>query len=378
LVTVVVSSNVTRPTSDAEIVLKLGEGRISGGLAALLGLAALGGALCFRFPGLLTTGELRATYDVALLREALFWCIAAASVLGALNFLFANGRPAAIVGIVAATAAMLCGGPDVETPGTSASPLAIGLDWLILGLMVLALVFIPIEKAFPHRRGQAILRRGWRTDLQHAALTHLLISWILLATLNAVPALFDHALADALQAAVRAWPPLVQFVAAVFCADLAQYWIHRLYHTRLLWRVHAIHHSSQALDWLAGSRMHILEVLLTRAAVLGALLLIGFDQPVVDTWVVLVGVQAVFVHANVGIGFGWLGRIVVTPRYHHWHHSDDRAAADTNFAVHLPVIDMLFGTFRLPKAEWPRSYGVPDEPVPDGLLRQTLYPFRRR
>lgn len=363
-------------TDDAEIRLRLGEGRISGGLAAVLGLAALGGALCFLFPDLLTTAALREAYDPAVLRRVMFWFIVGASVSGAMNFLFANGRKPAIVGLLAAAAAVLCGGPDVPTSGAPAHRMAIGLDWLILGLLVSALIFIPIEKALPHRR-QPILRRGWRTDLQHVVLTHLLVSYILLFTVDAVPALFDWAISPSIQAAVRACPTGVQFLLAVLAADLTQYWVHRFYHGRLFWRVHAVHHSAPVMDWLAGSRLHIVEVLLTRGAVLGTLFLLGFEQPAVEAYIVLVGVQAVFVHANVGVNFGWLEYVLVTPRYHHWHHSDDRAAADTNFAVHLPLIDLLFGTFRLPARAWPASYGVIGPPVPDGLLRQTLYPFTR-
>ncbi|MEM7204142.1 MAG: sterol desaturase family protein [Planctomycetota bacterium] len=360
---------------DAEVVLRIGEGHISGALAGVLGVSAFGGALCFLFPHALTTVELRKSYDPALLRAVMFWFIVGASVFGAMNFLFAHGRRAAVVGLAAAAAAVLCGGANVPTSGADASRMAIGLDWLILGLLVSALIFIPIEKAIPHRRGQPILRRGWRTDLQHVVLTHLLVSYILLFTVHAAPMLFQWAVSETVRDTVRSCPHWLQFLLAVFCADMAQYWVHRLYHSRLLWRVHAIHHSAPLMDWLAGSRLHIVEILLTRASVLGALFLLGFEEPAVQAYIVLVGVQAVFVHANVGIRFGWLEYLLVTPRYHHWHHSDDRAAADTNFAVHLPLIDMMFGTFRLPAGQWPASYGVMGPPVPDGLLRQTLYPF---
>ena len=164
---------------------------------------------------------------------------------------------------------------------------------------------------------------------------------------------------------------------ARYGADMAQYWTHRAYHSRYMWKMHAVHHSAPVMDWLAGSRLHVLEILITRAAILGVLFLVGFSEAAVEAYIVLVGVQAVFIHANVGISFGPLNYILATPQYHHWHHSDDRAAADTNFAVHLPVIDMMFGTFRLPKGQWPASYGVMGPPIPDGLLAQTVFPFRK-
>ena len=44
----------------------------------------------------------------------------------------------------------------------------------------------------------------------------------------------------------------------------------------------------------------------------------------------------------------WLEQVLVLPRYHHWHHARDPAYADANYAIHLPLVDRLMGTFRLP------------------------------
>ena len=87
------------------------------------------------------------------------------------------------------------------------------------------------------------------------------------------------------------------------------------------------------------------------------------------------GIQAVFVHANVRWDFGFLKYVIVTPQYHHWHHSDDPAYANTNYAVHLPLIDMLMGTFKLPDKMWPDTYGVFGQQPPKGFLSQLAYPF---
>ena len=361
----------------AEVELKLGEGWISGYLSALLGLSALAGVLCFRFPELLTTADIRAQTDPELMRQLIFAFLVVGSVAGAVNFLFDKGRKQAVAGLVACTLAVLFGGSGVEVTGRPASPYAIGLDWLVLGLLVSAVVFIPLEKAFGLRRDQAILRKQWRTDLLYFAVNSLLISYFLLVTMHAVPAVFGWAVSERVQTTVQSWPVWVQFLAAVFCADLAQYWTHRWYHTKSFWKVHAVHHSAPSMDWLAGSRLHLVEILITRSAILGSLFLVGFGEEALQAYIVLVGVQAVFIHANVGFDFGWLNYVIATPQFHHWHHSDDRAAADTNFAVHLPVIDLMFGTFRLPKGEWPASYGVLGAPLPDGLIGQTLYPFRK-
>lgn len=48
----------------------------------------------------------------------------------------------------------------------------------------------------------------------------------------------------------------------VLVADFTQYWVHRTFHTvPWLWRFHAIHHSAEEMDWLAGSRLHLVDVI---------------------------------------------------------------------------------------------------------------------
>jgi sterol desaturase/sphingolipid hydroxylase (fatty acid hydroxylase superfamily) len=79
----------------------------------------------------------------------------------------------------------------------------------------------------------------------------------------------------------------------------------------------------------------------------------------------------------VGVRFRGIERVMVTPRYHHWHHSSEKAAIDTNFALHLTLVDRIFGTHHLPPGDsWPATYGLDGERLPDGYFRQFLHPFR--
>ena len=45
-----------------------------------------------------------------------------------------------------------------------------------------------------------------------------------------------------------------------------------------------------------------------------------------------------------------------------------------NYASMLPCMDKLFGTWYLPKKQWPAKYGI-DAPLPPDLAGQLLYPF---
>jgi sterol desaturase/sphingolipid hydroxylase (fatty acid hydroxylase superfamily) len=174
----------------------------------------------------------------------------------------------------------------------------------------------------------------------------------------------------------RAQPLPLQIVEVLVAADFSGYWIHRAFHRRPLWRIHAVHHSSERLDWLAASRVHPLNELITRALQTAPLIVVGFDPRVVAGAIPLLTLHAIFIHADVTWDFGPLRYLVSSPRFHRWHHTSEAEGLDRNFAGLFPWLDLLFGTFYMPKGRAPRVFGVREE-VPGGLGRQLLYPFRR-
>ena len=88
-------------------------------------------------------------------------------------------------------------------------------------------------------------------------------------------------------------------------------------------------------------------------------------------------VDSAFMRASVSGSFDGLEKLLVVPRFHHWHHGEGRGAIDVNFAIHFPVIDRIFGAHRMPGGRWPKGYGIKGHPVPRGYWRQFLYPFQR-
>jgi sterol desaturase/sphingolipid hydroxylase (fatty acid hydroxylase superfamily) len=136
-----------------------------------------------------------------------------------------------------------------------------------------------------------------------------------------------------------------------------------------------VHHSTKVMDWMAGSRQHILELIVTRVGVLGALYVMGFSKNVMDVYIIIVGFQAVFNHANVSVRLGPLRYLIVTPNFHHWHHSQDAEAIDKNYAAHFAFIDYLFGTAVKSDRPWPAQYGVVGDYVPVGFWKQVKFPF---
>ena len=169
---------------------------------------------------------------------------------------------------------------------------------------------------------------------------------------------------------VGSLPFLIQLPLAIVVADLSQYATHRAFHTiPFLWRFHAIHHSIETMDWVAGSRSHYVDILLTRGLILIPMTIFGFSQATLAGYLVFVSFHATFCHTDFRPRTIWLEPYFVTVRYHHWHHAADPEAVDVNFAIHLPFIDRLFGTHYLPKDAWPERYGLVGGSSPARLLR---------
>jgi lathosterol oxidase len=176
---------------------------------------------------------------------------------------------------------------------------------------------------------------------------------------NYVASVFGFAVSDSLRETVQWLPLAVQVVMVLLTADFILYWEHRMFHeSPKLWRIHAVHHSVETMDWLAGSRGQVLQVFIERTLVIVPLYLIGPDKAALDIYVTFAALQAIVIHCNLGIPFGPLKYIFVTPPFHHWHHSSERLAIDTNYAAHTTLFDRLFGSHHFPGKHWPAHYGT--------------------
>jgi lathosterol oxidase len=363
-----------RTFGDAEST-RVGTGWTSGVASVFFGALAVLGVLAFWFPGALTSGEFRRLYPIPLLRGLLEGAIGLGFGLGTLSVLLRRRKMLGTTGIALALAATLAGGGNVPIQSDFDQPFTLGVDWFVLNLLLLALVFVPLERAFARLPEQTTFRFGWTTDGAHLMVSHLAVQVLTFLTLLPATSLARVWQPAALQTAIRGQPIALQLLEIVLVADLTQYWVHRAFHSvPWLWRVHAVHHSSRKLDWLAGSRLHVVDVVVTRSLVMVPVFLLGFAQSALYAYLVFVSFHAVFIHANVRFRAGLLDRVIATPRAHHWHHAV--APIDKNFAVHLPVLDRLFGTQHLPGDTWPAAYGIAGDPVPEGWLAQLAHPFQ--
>ncbi len=362
--------------SESHGALQPGKGMVAGVIALILAALCFLGVLAFHFPQYLTTPELRRSYNVDMMRQLLFWSMVIAGGLSVALIVLGRVRWLAFWAFALVAASALLGGHKVPVGQFATDTPYIGLDWFILDLLGSSLIFIFIEKLFALRKDQPVFRPEWQTDFHHFLVNHMVVGFILLATNLLVHKLFGWAANDG----IRGWVANLNFWVALFLivlvADLVQYWTHRAYHeTAWGWRLHAVHHSVKSMDWLAGSRQHILELLITRTLVLAPIYVLGFSKEVIDAYIIIVGFQAVFNHANVSVRLGPLRYIIVTPNFHHWHHSQDQEALDKNYAAHFAFLDYLFGTAVKSDKLWPKDYGVLGDYVPNGFFKQLKFPF---
>src|SRR5712671_5124504 len=207
----------------------LGSGWVGGVGAVLGGALGLFGVLCLHFPRALTAPVLRAHYPVALLRGVLQTVLIASVMLGLFSVARRRRKILGLTGIFLAVSAMALGGAAVPLPQSVETKFGLGLEWFALNLLVLALIFVPLERALPRRRGQEIFRPEWTTDGIHFLLSHLLIQAFSWAALFPSRFLRDALLPGSDFALLGSLP-----LPAQVLADFTQYWIHRAFH-RLSW-----------------------------------------------------------------------------------------------------------------------------------------------
>jgi sterol desaturase/sphingolipid hydroxylase (fatty acid hydroxylase superfamily) len=358
---------------------RFGSGWISGVLGIVFGVAGLLLVVSLRMPGSLAMPEVRALHVHATFRVCLYVLLLAAFALSALSLALRDGKILGTTGILATLLATLLGGSRATALAADPSPIFFGLDWFALNVLFTGFLFVPMERIFPHAPGQHVFRDEWREDLFYYLVSSFMVQVLTFFTfLPAKTVLTATPLTD-----MRHWvgslPFLVQFVAIMFLTDFVQYWVHRTFHrVPWLWRFHAVHHSARSMDWMAGARMHFLEIIVLRSTTVIPMFVLGFSETAMNSYILLVYLYSTFVHANLNWRFPFVERILVTPRFHHWHHGLEREAIDVNFAVHFPIFDRLFGTHYLPEDRWPEGYGIGGHPVPKGYLAQFKYPFRRK
>ena len=270
-----------------------------------------------------------------------------------------------------------------------------GTEWFLYGVIEIVVLYAllrPLEGWLPAERWAD--RRGVGTDVLYTLLNRLGVVPFLVFTLLAVPlAEVDGWLRmhDLIPRQLEDWLPalngypVVSFCLYLVIIDFAEYWRHRLQHAvPAWWALHALHHSQQRLSFWSDNRNHLLDELI--AGVWLALIGLLVGMPPGQFVMAVIALRAVesVAHANTRLAFGAVGeKLLVGPRFHRVHHGIDLAqvgrAHGVNFAVLLPLWDIVFGTADFKSAVQPtgiddqlrgRDYGA-------GFVSQQVLGFKR-
>ena len=208
---------------------QFGEGKISGVAAVFLGWLGLGGVIALRFPEYFSTPDMRPVYPLPFIRLLIDVVLFGALGFGIVSVALSRRKSRGLLGIGLAAAALALGGSRVPIDSPMQSTAYLALDWFLLSILILALIFIPLERLFARLR-QRIFRKGWRTDLAHFGVSHVLMQATVFLTMLPAAFVFHWAINDGFQAAVQSQPTWLQFIEAMFVADLFAYVAHRLFH----------------------------------------------------------------------------------------------------------------------------------------------------
>ncbi|HRH47949.1 MAG TPA: sterol desaturase family protein [Panacibacter sp.] len=357
---------------------KFGEGKISGYISIFLALLSFLAVFCFKYPEVLTSPEFREVYTGESMVVLLTATIIASFFFAVLSFMLSQKKSWALTGLIIATLAIVIGGFNVQGRSVDKTSWHLGLDWLLLDLLLMAVIFVPIEMVWPKNKEQTKFHEEWRTDLVYFVVSHLFVQFFGVITQKPATLFFGWMGLSGLHTWVQSLPFVLELLLAFFVTDFFQYWAHRFFHTHTyLWRFHSVHHSTKNMDWLAGSRTHFIDIFFTRAITFIPLYVLGFSTITFNTYIIFMAIHAVLIHANTRINFGFLKYIIATPQYHHWHHCEDPKYYGKNFATIFPFIDKIFGTYYLPGNTWPEGTGLHEANYPKGYLKQLVYPFTK-
>ena len=254
------------------------------------------------------------------------------------------------------------------------------LHWL-LGISA---GFVLLERWFPWRKGQRVVRDGWLRDLGFLTLNGHFFSLLTAGITGAVAA----AAARTLQAAglrlgdspVSDWPFAAQFLVFLVLADFLQWCIHNLLHrVPWLWTFHKVHHSITTMDWVGNWRFHWVEILVYKSLQWLPLAWLGAAPEAVFAVAVVTTIWGDLNHANLDLGLGPLGYVLNSPRMHLWHHDQSsEGGAAKNFGIVFSAWDFLFGTAYWPRQRSPERLGYPGmQEMPLTFHGQVLWPATR-
>ncbi len=245
-------------------------------------------------------------------------------------------------------------------------------------LLCAVLFFSIIERFFHFSHKYPYFRKGYWIDLIWYTFIQSFFLKILIFDLIIAPA--KTALGLSQFGYISNWPIWLLVIFFVITHDFYIYWFHRFQHSnKWFWRTHEAHHSVEQIDWLAGSRSHIVEIIINQTVEFAPIFFL-LDN---ETAAIVVPIKALidalfgqFIHSNLPVNLGKFGYVINGPVMHQWHHAEHIEVYHANFATKFSFFDWIFGTAYVPENKKPEKYGLWYE-FPRGWFMQHVFSVYR-
>lgn len=244
-------------------------------------------------------------------------------------------------------------------------------------LLCFICLYVFLERKFPYTKGKPFLREGFYLDFVWYTLIQSYFLGVLIFEYIIAPAKDYFGLSP--EGYISHWPLWALVLFFLVTHDFYIYWFHRLQHnTVLFWRTHEAHHSVTTCDWLAGSRSHILEIIINQTIEFAPIVFLLDTKTaliVVPIKALLDAVWGMFIHSNIDVKMGKLQYFINGPEMHQWHHAEHKDVYYRNYATKFAIFDWIFGTAYNPNLK-PALFGLPYE-YPKDYFAQHVFSFWR-
>ena len=235
---------------------------------------------------------------------------------------------------------------------------------VVVGPLTLAIIglFLIVERVRPAQR-RPLFARGYRQDLLFTVFNATLVVPLITALTLSFSDVVRHSLPWLVLPRVGAVPRWAALALILVAMDGCNWFAHLANHrVRMLWRFHELHHSQEDMSVLTVFRTHPLIHVSYLISLIPGIVLLANGALSSTLLVVYAGIVA-FAHSNTRLGFGFLGRIIVSPNYHRIHHKLD-GPQDVNLGFALTIWDQLFHRAVFPTPETIRAdTGLPGRPL---------------
>lgn len=256
-------------------------------------------------------------------------------------------------------------------------------------LILLSLGVWLLELAFPWRKKQKAIRKGFWIDAFYMFFNFYIFNLIIFVALSntsahlfgkmvSITGLPDDHLLD-----LSGWSPWLQLLLYFIIADFVQWSIHVLLHkSPVLWRFHKVHHSITEMGFAGHLRYHFMENVFYKT---GLYIVLGYIFNFKLEYAFFMHAGTIMIghlnHANLGWDYGPFKYILNNPKMHIWHHAKDLPGSHPNgmnFGISLSIWDYLFGTSYIPSSGRDIELGFDEiEEYPEGFLELQVEPFKK-